>query len=571
MRAGAPFDSAHGDATTNENSPSVVRRPPSFSEVLTMKRMTLAITVLVALLFLGYAALFAWPGSQGRERNVEQAPLRPLPALSSADQVGGGMGHDGSDLYGDAPDEAPGLRWHNPLAEAVFHLTSALPGAPATLPVYERAGGPRYTQADAVRLAALFDFIQAYEQKYVVDDPAWTTPPVYHFFDGLRQFNVSDAHYYYLNHALAVEGDADLMPFAEAGPLAEAFLKERGLLDFPYEMAAAYGFHIEFRRVVDGRAVLFPEFQVAVHRSGEMWYVSHTPLSGLAAAGSYPLRPAEEAWQELLDAGIDYRRSTFAVYPGPNYVPPQPVTGAPDRHRHWERRYSEGDTITLYTYPTIFLPIGGGAAPRIQVEQYVIDAAIEELWAIAGQPGKQLFIQGRYREGRGGGALELLAWQSVEQADYYTLVEGSVRRDGETAVLISDEGETFVISSPPADLFDGDRIYMYGWLLGESEGAGRLFDWSGMAILVEAEEMDVYPDPMVEYQPHRITEVTVNEVALMYMIVPVYEEVNRAPRMVALPVWRFRGESDTNEIVEIYVQAVTDDYIQEPALEGPRG
>jgi hypothetical protein len=558
-------------------------RPPfrhnlidTLKEGFTMKRMTFALGALMALLVIGYAAWFMWPGGQEPQIVAEQPLLRPLPGLSGAPGMGGGRGGDGSDtapqIATDAVHLESDLRLWNPLAEATYHLAATLPTSPADMPVYEQAGGGHFSQEDATRFAALFGFSgSGYQETYPVDDPDWKPPAVYTFFDGTRQLSVSEAHFYYYDRALSPMSETDTLPFAQAVSVAEAFLRDKGLLDFSYETMSPYGNEVEFRRVLNGHTVIFPEFQVSVHSSGQVWSASHTPLTWLAAVGNYPLRTVEEAWQTVISDGIDYRRSFFSLYPGPNYVPPQPMGDRMEldaMYRYWDRTFRDGQSVSLYTYATVFLPLSENDAPRIQVDRYLLEAPATELWAMAQELGKQWYVEGIYRERPGGAVLELVEWQVVENVDY-TFREGTVSREGGRTFLVSDEGERLLIVDAPADLPDGKRIYIHGWFSSAAEGSGQSFNWSGMGLVVEQDAiMDepVFDEP---FEPYRISQVTIHEVAILYTVGHIFDGANDLPRYVVQPVWRFKGETDTNEIIEIYVQAVTDEFIQEQPVDGP--
>jgi hypothetical protein len=552
----------------------------TLQEGLTMKRMTFALGALMALLMIGYVVLFAWPGAKGPEMVAEQPALRPLPALSSASGMGGGLGGDGTGTTREMATEdahllpAPDM-WWNPLGEAEFQLATAFPTTPAGMPVYEQPGGYLFSRADADHFAGLFGFGgSAYEEKYQVEDPSWTPPTIFHYFDGTRQLAVADAHFFYYDRALTYEGDVVLLPAGQAVAIAEAYLRERGLLDFTYEAVLTYGNEVEIRRVLNGHTVLFPEFQVSVHSSGQVQSVSHTPLSRLAAVGEYPLRAVEEAWQTILSEGVDYRRSFFSLYPGPDYVMPEMPFDRGDGdalYRYWERTYRDGETVTLYAYAMVFVPLSEGALPRVQVERYLLEGPAAELWAIAEQSGKQLYVEGIYRQRNGETVLELVTWQVAENVDY-TFREGTVRREGGRTLLMSDTGERLLLPDAPADLPDGARIYAHGWFTGGEEGSSQFFNWSGMGLLVTEEELEHNPMPVPApdgFEPERIRLVTIHEISMLYSVAPIFDSFTEPPRYVVQPIWRFKGETNTREIIEIYVQAVTDAFIQEQPIDGP--
>jgi hypothetical protein len=577
----AQLVAAASSAKTSKNQPE---RPPfwhnlinTLQEGFTMKRMTFALGALMALLMIGYVAWFAWPGAREPEMIAEQPALRPLPGLSSATGMGGGMGGDGADMNREMlATEAEILPspdiWWNPLSEAEYQLATALPTAPAEMPVYEQSGGHLFSREDADRIAALFGFSGgAYEEKYLVEDAGWTPPVIYHFFDGSRQLSVSDSYFFYHDGALMYNDEAGTLPTAQGIAIAEAFLRDTGLLDFSYEAVSPYGNEVEFRRVLNGHTIIFPEFQVSVHRSGQVQSVSHTPLNRLAAVGNYPLRTVEEAWQSIVSEGIDYRRSFFSIYAGPDFVQPQPPVDRNNSemvYRYWERTYREGETVTLYSYPIVFVPLSDSEAPRIQVDRYLLEGPAAELWAITQQLGKQLYVKGIYRQRAGGAALELVEWQVADNVDY-DWRQGSIHREGNRTLLISDAGERLLIAAAPADLPDGARIYIHGWLASEAEGSAQVFTWNGMGLLIEEENLGHDPLPGDWTEPERIRLVTINEITMLYSVAPIFDDYNEPPRYVVQPVWRFKGETNTNEIIEIYVQAVTDEFIQEQPIDGP--
>jgi hypothetical protein len=545
----------------------------SLQEGFTMKRLTFALGAIMALLIIGYAAWFAWADAREPQIVAEEPALRPLPGLSSAGDMaaGRGAGGDGVDVMSEVAGEAGILpmpdMWWDPLAEAEYQLATGLPPSPADVPVYEQSGGYHFTQEDARRFAALFGFGGgAYQEQYTFEDPAWTPPPVYHFFDGTRQLTVTDAHLYYFDHGLVsyFEAGPDLLPNAEAVAIAERFLREKGLLDFSYEAVSFYGNEVEFRRVLDGRTVLLPEFQVSVHNSGHVWAVSHTPLSGLAAVGNYPIRTAEEAWQTVVNEGIDYRRSFFSLYPDPDHAVPEPPPSrgeAEETYRYWERTYRDGETVTLYSYAMVFVPLAESDTPRVQVDRYLLEGPATELWAMARETQRPWYLEAIYRERPDGARLELVTWRPATEPEY-AYHEGTVRREGGRTLLLSDEGERLLLPNAPADLPEGARVYVHGWPGGEGDGNG-LFNWSGMGLLVKEEAIWLDPLPGDAFEPTSIRRVTIHEITMLYSVAPIFENFHEPPRHVVQPVWRFKGETDTNEIIEIYVQAVTDEFIQE--------
>lgn len=562
----------------------------TIKEGLTMKRTLFAVGTLIALFVIAYFAWSALPGAAPIEPEAvagaatatpqatsEPAVLPPLPLLGNASGLGSGQGGGGGS-EGETPviEDTRMTIW-NPLAEAELILNAILPTEPAVAPVYEEPGTGLLTLEDAYRFAGLFGmsgpvYTEVYPAPAEGEVGAWTPPTVYRSFDGTRELSVGDTYLYYYDRAAVPVNEIEMMPFAQAGPLAESFLRDRGLLDFPYQMITQNGYDVEFRRLIDGRVVYYPEFQVSVNAAGQPWSVAYNPLSRLASLGDYPLRSAEEAWQLVLSEGFDYQRVTFNILMDPNAAPQQPVENLVDEelYRYWQRTFTDGESIILYPYPTVFRPvnaaIAGDATPRIMVEQFELVGTAEQLQALAAYAGKQVRISGTVRQYEFGQVIELVEWQPVEFQEY-TFREGNIRHEGDQTLLVTDEGETILIPGAPAELADGERIYVSGWSIEQVEGATPVFNWQGLGRVVEVEEQPL-PDVIdpVEVAPEfQIHQVSIDQVDLVYAFTPVYEEDGSNPRFLVQPAWRFRGTTDTNQVIEIYVQATADAYVEASA------
>jgi hypothetical protein len=80
--------------------------------------------------------------------------------------------------------------------------------------------------------------------------------------------------------------------------------------------------------------------------------------------------------------------------------------------------------------------------------------------------------------------------------------------------------------------------------------------------IVFAEPTDIVEiDPVEEQAPYQIKQVTIDQVDLVYTAIPVYDEATSQLSYTLQLVWRFRGTADTNEIIEIFVQAVESSFI----------
>ncbi len=572
------------------------------NEGFSMKRTVIAFGATMALAVIGYLAWFSWEGGfrpepesiavvgttpaatatpsapagdtagNGGDATPAPGPLPTLPSLGSAAGAGAGLGGGGGGgigqtvAEGDEPILTDEIYIWNPLADAELELNAPFPTDPASLPVYTQPGYGILTEADVARLAAALGLSgPVYREVYPEPDLAagdvpWTPPVVYFVFDGDKTLAVREDGFYYFDQATARNFTATLAPFAQGAPIAEAYLKATGLLNFPYEMTSPHGGDIEFRRVIDGRVTIFPEFMVSVTDRGEVMSVSYNALSQLSNAGNYPLRTAEEAWQHFVEQGLDYQQVTFISYPGPGYVQPEFPEPQPDPnaglYKNWQRVYASGDRATLYPYPMVYAAVDGQAAPVINVDQYRLLGSEADLRAIAGYVGKQLRITGTVRETATRLTLELVSWEPVEQVDF-VFRAGTVRRTENQVVIDADEGDTWLIVDAPADLADGERVYLGGWPGESPDPSLPAISWQYIDRIVEVEsmpeEVSILP---VEEDPYQIRRVVFDRIDLVYLFTPYWDQANERSEYVIQPAWRFTGLTDRNEIMEIYVQAV---------------
>jgi hypothetical protein len=584
-----------------------------------MKRITLSLGALLALLIIAYVVWFARGGNgeapaiaeqgsldyslvsdsplNGEEPQIvaEQEALAPLPALHMSPSSG---------------------LLQRPFEETSYYLPNLLPAGATEMPVYQTSDDFQFSLEDANRFATLFGFKDgAYQERTLIDYPDRTTP--YDFFEGSRQLSVFKKMLFYRDHALSDNGEASIVPVAQRVALAETFLHEKGLLDFPYEALWLFGSNVvEFWPVRNGHTVIWPLFQVSVHDSGQIISVGHMPLNQFTAVANYPARSAEEAWQKIISRGIE--QSHFSLNPSPDFLVTQPVAYQENPETvplRWQRTFSEGETVMLYARPKVFVPLSAAELPRITVDHYLLEAPATQLWAIAERPGQPLYLKGIYRDRPGGAVLELVEWHETAVVDYpayipdthanldnyswqifenaiYTLYQGAIRREEDQAFLIRDADERLLLPDAPAELPDDSRVLVYGWSGSEDETGGP-FNWHRILLLeggpfwyiplprlipsVVTESLSIDGQtywrsslldggPPMEAVP--IRQVTIQEIDLLYHVTPILIGLagpqGRGERsFIIQPLWRFKGETDTNEIIEIYVQAVTGEFIQD--------
>lgn len=570
---------------------------------LTMKRTIYALGATVALVVIAFVAWTAFQGVQPDEPGaivetgtetapvetaetaetaetvetaepVEVADLPTLPSLNNASGLGGGFGGGGGEgiaTEGATAEPGMGMTIFSPLSGTQFILNSTLPIEPTSAVVYQQPEGQLFTLEDVSRLADLFGLNGPVylEQYYIEEGSDWTPSPVYQVFDGSKSLAVGSNYLHYYDDAATVfvGSGAEPMPFEQARPIAEAFLQQTGLADFDYRMLSQNGYDIEVRRIVDGREAIYPVISMSVNDRGEVWSFSYNPLGQLSALGEYPLRSAEAAWQYMQDNGVDFQSVFFMTYPAEIQ---EPVTvPVEEEYRYWQREFEPGAEVTLYSYPMVFEAVNGDAAPRILLDNFLLSGPADQLEAMAEYVGKQILVEGVAGEMVGHRQLlELVSWEPVEKE--YTFREGVISIYEGEATLTTDDGESFIIPDIPKNLFDGERIYVSGWVEESVRGQDTIFNWQSMGIIapppggVEGEPEPLPVDGPIN--PFGIESVTIDQVNLQYAVLSVWDDETQTPTFFLQPVWQFKGQTDTGDVIEIYVQAVEQEYVAPPPV-----
>lgn len=616
---------------TKTRTPETAKRPfwqdfiQTIKEPFTMKRTIYALGGLAAVVIIG---VFVWfslngqevepdliadsgtnitetvetetavptPGNTG-EANTEtpatpdtsNLPKLPILGQSGGRGMGGGGGFGGG---GDGAVEAPvteeaaivegdmiidPIIW-NPLADAQYTVNVPFPTDPTLATVYQQPAQNMFTMEDIQRYAQLFGmngpiYTEVFpEPVYEMPEgevmPPWTPPTFYYVFDGQRQLSFYETNIYYFDQAVTQNYTVEIMPFEQAAPIAEAFLQERGLLDFPYVAKSPWGGDVQIHRIINGYINTTPEFYVSVTTNGDIMSLSFQPFNKLELVGDYPLRSAEEAWQEVLNEGFDYMSRYWMTYPGPDFEMPDPGIYEPapweEQYKYWNRTFNDGDSIVIVSYPMVYLAANGDAPPRIMIDQYLLTGATEDLQALADFAGQPVRIEGVVRGQAPAITIDMTGWQP-EPNQEWQYMQGTIRFDGAQVLFDADEGETLEVPNPPADLADGERVNLSGWSIERGEGTLRVFNWSSMDRIINWEEFEsefVEPMPVEPGEEYKITDVTIEEIDLIYQYSPIFEENVGVVSFMLQPAWRFKGTTDTNEIIEIVVQAVSNEFVE---------
>lgn len=519
-------------------------------------------------------------GTAAATPTTDTANLPPLPALSpGGGGSGGGMGGGGGDTSAIDPESPAPMEGgdgmtmpifiKNRLENAQFNLNTTLPGAPAPTTVWQQnlnEMAPEQMRDIANRLGFTGPlYTDSWYDQFVQDNPGvWPGPRSYYIFEGSRMLSFYGANIsVYDSNAMPNSASWTLMPQDQARPIAEAYLNERGLLDFPYEVVPnPYGGQeIAFFRLVNGVRNTSAEISVAVAPNGNIVSLYIQPFSAFTAVGDYPLISAEEAWQ-LAQNTPDYLRVFHNIYTDPDTVP-QIVDGPSSDYRYWARTYQNGESVTLYFYPTVYLSADGSSAPLVRAGEFTLIASEADLQTMVANSNQNIRLMGivqgdtPYNQSIQVNSLEIIGdyqdWQSRQ---------GFIRRADGLTYLDTTEGETIIIPGAPADLPDGTEVYVNGPIIEAGEPYGS-FVWSGIDKVIVYTEEPVVMDPGLYPTPAPINQVNIDKVELVYNYSYTYLPDNSGPGQTWIqPTWRFTGTTETGELVELLVQAVAPEFLQ---------
>lgn len=453
----------------------------------------------------------------------------------------------------------------------VFTLDTVLPTEPVRAPVEQKSEFSIRLE-EAQQIARRFGFEgPLYRQpvpegvEQVGSDPLLNV--YFAFDDNGRMLNIDGFGAYYSNSNYQYEDQPNLS-FEQLAPIAEAFLSERGLLDFEYQLSKGWGNEIWVTRLIRGVPLNQPEMTVGVDNDGNVFYVSMQRFSNLERLGNYPLRSAEAAWADLND-GVNSNEIAYSFAPIFDEQP-LPVEPAPSKYQYWQRTYQPGQNATIYTWPTVYLSADGSAPPRIEAYPFRLTGDTETLQTIAEQPFSQFRFEGVVSDN--GRALNVTNWESIGQTPENLYLQGTVKIEGDQTLFLADNGNTYIIPNAPADLPLDERFNIFAWDAVETGAAYPELAWESMDVFVNFDEVIIEEPVVIEdltiYEPTPYETVRISDVSLIYFISYVFLEFDEAnpigqpPQVLVKPVWRFRGETNTGDVIDLFVDAVAPEYIE---------
>ena len=200
------------------------------------------------------------------------------------------------------------------------------------------------------------------------------------------------------------------------------------------------------------------------------------------------------------------------------------------------------------------------APPLVRANEFEIIASPADTQLMADSFNQNIRVTGTVQgDVRNEQSIRVITVEVLDNYEDWQSREGTIRYADGQVYLDTTEDETILIPGAPADLPDGEHVYVNGSAIEEG-----VFFWMGIDKVVEYDEEPISIEPPMEFPtPAPITAVNIDEVELIYSPSYTYPEDGDGSGTTFMQLaWRFNGRTDTNEIVEIIVQAVSPDYLQ---------
>lgn len=509
--------------------------------------------------------------------------LAPLPLISqkaTTQGLGGGLESADAPLAAQSSTFVDAI---NIFSGTTFLLDTALPTDPTAAAVWQQPART-LTAEYAQQTAQNFGFpTTVYQEQYSLEPlpnegsrELYNPTPPYFAFQDNKLLIITAGSIFYSDNTYATQY-GDEAPFDQLAPAAEAFLSEKGWLNFDYQLSQNFPGEINVTRLVDGQPIDRPEIYVRLNDQSQVMYASWDMLNELENIGTYPLITAEAAWQQL-QTPADTFDIPFIFEPTNESIISEEIPINPN-YRNWQRTYQPGDEAILYTYPNIYIT-ADASTPVVIVNQYRLIAPEAELQSLAAQADQTLRLQGNITDdGRG---FALTSWEIFENTNPI-FAEGTVQIQADGTAVITDDltGNNYIIPTPPADLENNTAIYIFGRATRDTGLAHPVIDWENIETRLNPTEIALEEQPPTDefIEPFPIdggftTYETINitNITLRYYYTAPWDNERQAaegwdtPPVIIQPVWQFSGsttatETGETENVTFYVQATAPELI----------
>lgn len=297
---------------------------------------------------------------------------------------------------------------------------------------------------------ATVDEARALAQRFGIDGEIYQAPgelpdtTSYMISDGRQRLYVRSKNYftYYAdyNANIFLFGARDLSD-DKAFTAIDSFLESRGF-DFAYQIEkddGTPGLYYVIRLTPDGHAIRFDynmpsRLQMTLGSEGQVMSVDSSQID-FEIVGTYGIRSAAEAFQQVLENAEVIQ----------NGVLESSRSGGMLNESYWERSYPDDQTVTIYGRVTSFDPVDPAKPPFVSINSYTATgntppASDDQLVEATGQ----------FHTENGIRIFNVESWKLTDATE--TSVMGTLTREDNQTVLISDLGEKYLIADAPVDV-----------------------------------------------------------------------------------------------------------------------
>ena len=333
-------------------------------------------------------------------------------------------------------------------------LAAALPGQPESVPVYRQVQpGEALTAQSAQAMAARLGIngaVSSYQGESGL--------PAYTVSDGKSSvlfFGSTTAEFTYTtSYSAASQENKPPLPFEQQSQIAEQWLAERGLLDFPYQAQPCYTGPecVMIIQTLEGGNLYTqnpydPLINVRINPSGKVEQVVYRPVR-VEEIGRMPILSAAEVWETLQTRQVSPR----IFFQTLNFTNQRSL-------RTWTPLFRPGERADLYGYAVIYQPVDPSQPAQIEVSGLPVSASPE----MAGQiPMRQyVHVWGTYQaDEQGRDWLDLQGWE-VSPAEDVNLTGTLVNENG-ALQFKADTGELYSLPRLPASVPLGVKLLVRG-------------------------------------------------------------------------------------------------------------
>ncbi len=336
--------------------------------------------------------------------------------------------------------EQGGYDWR----QTKLYLNAPLPQSPAQANVY---------LLKEEQLATV-DMAQAVADRFGVPGPVFQVPghlanqAGYMVTDGKQRVYVqSDLnHDYYADFsAYSFVGGSRDVTDDQAATAIDGFMKSHGL---------SFQYKIENPQITPGMFYVLPltpdglpvyhdynipaRLEFTIDQNGQVVRMSSDQV-GYEPTGTYSIRTAEEAFQQILDQSDVIQNGILEII----------RSGNESDFGFWSRTYPENETITIFGQPAYYSAAQAGQPPYLGIGQFTASGNTAGLESA--DSSNYVEATGQFITENGIPKFNIDSWKVADVAETY--LTGSLRQEGDHIILTPEDGSgDYVIEDAPPDL-----------------------------------------------------------------------------------------------------------------------